>query len=318
MARPIFAARSLSLTCCCLGLLAADASVAQSGDIELDMLPVQGNVYMLYGGDAGNIAVQTGVDGVMLVNAMRAGLEDRVAAKIEALTSAPIRYIINTSADLHHTGGNAELAGKGMFGSTPTAGRDRATIVAQENVMLRLSAQMQQRRDPFPGLGIPQDVFFLPQKDIYFNGEPVFVIHEPAAHSDGDSIVLFRKSDTIAVGDLFTPDRYPVIDVENGGSVNGLLRALNHILDLAVPARLQDGGTRIVPGRGRICNEADVVEYRNMVAVVRDRLRDAIDRGLSLPEIQREHLTLDYDAEFEGSGTAFVESVFASLMAERR
>src|SRR5690606_11829114 len=124
--------------------------------------------------------------------------------------------------------------------------------------MLRLNALAQQGEDVFPLAGMPLNVYFLAFKDVYFNGEPVFIMHQPNAHTDGDSIVLFRKSDTIAVGDLFVPGEFPVIDVARGGNVQGLLRALNRLIDLAVPERLQDGGTRIIPGRGRVSNEADV------------------------------------------------------------
>jgi glyoxylase-like metal-dependent hydrolase (beta-lactamase superfamily II) len=271
---------------------------------------------MLHAGAAGNIAVQTGKDGVLVVNALRAGLAPQIAAQIKTLTPAPIRYIVSTSADLHNTAGNAELAALGMFGASPAQLRPGATLVAHENVMLRLTELTRDRKSPFPEAAVPQDVYILPSKDVYFNSEPIFVIHEPNAHSDGDSIVLFRKSDTLAVGDLFTPDRYPVIDVAHGGSVNGLLRALNHILDLAVPEHLQDGGTRIIPGSGRLCNEADVVEYRNMVAIVRDRVRASLGKGMSLKEIQTSRPTLDFDTEY-GPGAAFVESVYASLAASK-
>ena len=286
----------------------------QAEDVELSLLPVQGNVYMLHGEEAGNIAVQIGKDGVLLVNAMRAGLADRIVAEIETLTSAPIRYIVSTSADLHNTSGNAELAALGMFGATNSSRRDGATLVAHENVMLRLTTLNRARRNPFPMASIPQDVYFLPFKDIYFNEEPVFIIHEADAHTDGDSIVLFRKSDTIAVGDLFTPGRYPVIDLERGGSVQGLIRALNHVLDLAVPERLQDGGTRIIPGRGRLCNEADLVEYRNMVVIVRDRIRAMINKNMTFADIEAAELTRDYDLEY-GDGEVFVRSIYDSLTA---
>jgi cyclase len=304
----------------CLVLSATDEARAQPNEPAFGMLPVQGNVYMLHGPDDTNIAVQIGDDGVMLVNAMRAGLATQIVAEIEKLTPAPIRYIINTNPDLHLTGGNAELAAKGMFGSTPALApgeQPGATLVAHENLMRRLSDATRERRNPFPESGVPRDTFYLPFKDIYFNGEPVFIIHEPNAHTDGDSIVLFRKSDTLAVGDIFVPDQYPVIDRELGGSVQGLIRALNHILDLAVPRRLQDGGTRVIPGRGRLCNEADVVEYRNMVVIVRDRVRDLIEKGLTLSEIREAGVTRDYDGEFGGSGDGFVESVYESLVAAR-
>ena len=290
---------------------------AQGGQSELRMLPVQGNVYMLHS-ESGNIAVQVGNDGVLLVNALGDGMADKIAAAIATVTPAPIRYIINTAFDVHHTGGNAEVAALGMFGTTPSLAPGEApgaTLVAHENVMLHLTQLNSARRNPFPTAGIPRDVYFLPQKDVYFNDEPVFIIHQPNAHTNGDSIVLFRKSDTIAVGDLFTPGRFPVIDIERGGNVQGLIAALNRILDLAVPKRLQDGGTRIIPGSGRLCNEADVVEYRNMVVIVRDRVRDLMEKGQSLEQIQAARLTRDYDAEYSNSGEAFVESIYASLSA---
>lgn len=287
---------------------------AQQADVDLNLMHVQGNVYMLHAGAAGNSAVQIGEDGVLIVNALRSGLGERIAAEIAKVTSAPIRYIVNTSDDLHNTSGNSELAALGTFGSTNAARRAGATLVAHENVMLRLVALTRERGNDFPMSSVPLNVYILPFKDVYFNGEPVFIMHEPQAHTDGDSIVLFRKSDTIAVGDLFIPGEYPVIDVERGGNVQGLLRALHHVLDLAVPERLQDGGTRIIPGRGRLANEADVVEYRNMVAIVRDRVRDMIERGMSLNEIQASRPTLDYDNQY-GSGTAFVESIYQSLSA---
>lgn len=299
----------------CAAALLMPRAQAQPSEDGLAMLHVQGNVYMLYAGDDGNIAVQVGDDGVMLVNALREGLARNIASTIATVTPAPIRYIINTSSDLHYTGGNAELAALGMFGATPTAG-PQATIVAHENVMLRLTQASRRNRNPFPGEGIPKDVFYLPFKDIYFNDEPVFVYHEPNAHTDGDSIVLFRRSDTIAVGDLFTPDLYPVIDIERGGSIQGLIDALNDVLDLAVPRRLQDGGTRIIPGRGRVCNEADVVEFRDMVVIIRDRIRHMIESNMSLADIKAARPSLDYDTAY-GDGDAFVESIYASLSARR-
>jgi cyclase len=297
------------------GLVAVTGQAGAQPNVELGLLPVQGNVYMLNAGAAGNVAVQIGKDGVVLVNALGAELAQPIAEKVKTLTPAPIRYIVSTSADLHYTAGNGALAALGMFGATNSAARPGATLVAHENVLLRLTALTREKKNPFPEAAVPQDVYILPEKDFFFNGEPIFVIHEPNAHSDGDSIVLFRKSDTIAVGDLFVPDEFPVIDVAAGGSVKGLLRALNHLLDLAVPEHLQDGGTRIIPGRGRLCNEADVVEYRNMVAIVRDRVRDLMDKGMQLEAIQAARPTLDYDTEYSGSAMAFVESIYRSLAA---
>jgi cyclase len=303
------------------GLLSAAALVgaaahAQPPAAELHVLPVQGNVYMLHAGEAGNLAFQVGADGVFVVNALRAELAQGIADKIKEITPAPIRYIVSPNADLANTSGNGPLAALGMFGATASSGRPGATLVAHENVLLRLSDLTRAERNPFPGDSVPFDNYLLPYKDVYFNGEPIFIMHQPNAHTDGDSLVLFRKSDTIYAGDLFVPDEYPVIDVARGGSVDGLLKALHNILDLAVPARLQDGGTRVIPGRGRLCNEADVVEYRDMVAIVRDRVRALMADGKSLQQIQAAKPTLDYDASY-GSGEAFVRSVYESLRAAR-
>jgi len=296
--------------------LAACAAGAQPAAVELHLLPVQGNVYMLHAGKAGNIAVQAGPDGVFLVNALRKGLAERIAAEIKTVTPAPIRYIVSTSPDEPLTEGNGPLAALGMFGATSASGRPGATLIAQENVLLRLSDLTKADKNPFPGDSVPFDNYILPQKDLYLNGEPIFIFHMPHAHTDGDSIVLFRKSDTLAVGELFVPDEYPVIDVARGGSVKGMIAALDRILDLAVPAHLQDGGTRIIPGRGRLCNEADVVDHRDMVAIVRDRVQALIAQGKTLPQVQATRPALDYETRY-GNGDAFVRSIYDSLMAAR-
>jgi glyoxylase-like metal-dependent hydrolase (beta-lactamase superfamily II) len=304
--------RRLSGTLCAAALLAANAFAQE--DVQLDLLHVQGNVYMLHAGEAGNSAVQVGSDGVFVVNALREGLAERIDAKIKEVTNAPIRYIVSTSADLHYTSGNGSLAARGMFGATNASGRPGATLVAHENVLLRLSALTRRERNPFPGENVPFDNYLLPFKDVFFNGEPIFIMHQPNAHSDGDSIVLFRKSDVIAAGELFVEGEYPVIDAAAGGTVQGVILGLNRILDLAVPARLQDGGTRVIPGRGRLCNEADVVDYRNMVVIVRDRVRALKERGMTIEQVLAARPTLDYDAEY-GPGEAFVRSVYETAGA---
>ena len=285
---------------------AADRSTAT----DVQVLPVQGNVYLLAGA-GGNVTIQAGKDGVLLVDTMSEALAPRIAAEARKLSQFPIRYIIDTSVDADHVGGNAALGAMGATGAAQVTGGG-ATIIANEHVVNRMAPPVAPNETPASIRGLPNDEYFTPTKDFYFNGEPVVIFHEPNAHTDGDSIVLFRRSDVISAGDIFTPDRYPVIDVGKGGSVKGYIAALNHLLHLTVPERLQDGGTRVIPGHGRICNEGDVVEYRDMVTIVRDRIADMVKRGLTLEQVKAARPTLDYDTRY-GSGDRFVEAVYASL-----
>ena len=289
------------------------AAAAQQGSTstpELHVLPVQGNVYMLVG-PGGNVTIQTGKDGVLLVDTMVESLAPRIAAEVKKLSNLPIRYIIDTSIDPDHLGGNAALAAMGATGATQVPGGG-ATVIANEHVVNRIAPPAKPGETPQPIRGLPNLEYYTPTRDIYFNGEPVIIFHEPKAHTDGDSIVLFRRSDVVSTGDIFTPDRYPVIDRDKGGSVQGLLDALNHVLRLTVPERLQEGGTRVIPGHGRLCNEADVVEYRDMVTIVRDRIQDMVKRNLTLEQAKAAKPTLDYDTRY-GASDRFVEAVYDSV-----
>ena len=288
---------------------------------EVHILPVpgnaQGSIYMLVGAGA-NITVQIGKDGVLLVDAGRAGLTDQVLAAIRTLTDKPIHYIVNTAADVDRVGGNEKLS---KAGNTITGGNVAgvnagwaADIVAHENVGSALSTA----KSSIPSDGWPRDMFFGDQKDLYFNGEAVQLLHQKAAHTDGDSLVFFRRSDVVSTGDIFTPGYYPVIDVAHGGSINGVVDALNRILDLTVPADKQEGGTYVIPGHGRLCDEADVVEYRDMVTILRDRIQDLVKKGLTLDQVKAAKPTQDYDPLYgvtSGAWTTdmFVEAAYRSL-----
>ncbi len=134
--------------------------------------------------------------------------------------------------------------------------------------------------------------------------------------------MIFRHSDVIVTGDVFNTTMYPFIDIASGGSIQGELDALNNILDLTVPKHDEEGGTYVVPGHGRICDEFDVLEYRDMVTIVRDRVRAAIKKGMTLEDAKKAHLTLDYDARYNTKGAfvtsdAFVEAVYKSLTAKK-
>jgi cyclase len=299
-----FVAASLVVAAAQQGRPPADAANVRlvQGKVSVLALPASG------GADAANVTLQSGADGVLLVDTQSADMAPRIVAAIRSVSAEPIRWIVNTSGRPDHMGANDALA---RVGATPASiGRPR--IVAHENVTHRLVGVTSVSRDAWPN-----DDFFTPDKDFFFNGEAVVVTHMPAATTDGDSIVFFRRSDVISTGDVFAPGRYPSIDVAAGGSVQGEINALNVILHIAVPAKYQEGGTYIIPGHGRVCDEADVVEYREMVTIVRDRVQDLIKKGSTLEQVKAARPTRDYDAEYARPGSpsadAFVEAVFRSL-----
>jgi glyoxylase-like metal-dependent hydrolase (beta-lactamase superfamily II) len=289
---------------------------------EVEVLHVQGRVYMLVAGRV-NITAQVGDQGVVLVDTGDGAATDRVLARLRALSPMPIRYVVNTGAGRDHVGGNGPLSEAGVNLAAVNAPGNfgipivTAPIVAHERVLQRMSAPTGASA-PFPFAAWPTSTFGGPKKTLHVNGEGIELLHQPAAHGDGDTIVFFRGSDVISTGDVFSTTSYPVIDAARGGTVQGVLDALNRVIDLAIPRFNQQGGTRIVPGHGRICNESDVVEYRNMLAIVRDRIQAMAAAGMPLGEVLAARPTIDYDGIYgadAGPWTTdmFVEAVYRDV-----
>lgn len=332
-------------------------------DTDIHVLPVQGNVY-LFVGAGGNIAVSTGFDGTLLVDAGRADMADKVLDAVQQLAAAvqipffplapcvgprcpggagagaytplgwssqavngtvhspgflkPIRYIVNTSLDPDHTGGNARIRTAGVTYTGGNVARGvggegvGAEVWAHEGVFNR----MVEAKVPVDTQ--PQWTYYTPKYkwNGFFNGEGIELIHVPAAHTDGDTIVHFRYSDVISAGDAFAIDRYPQIDVERGGTIQGTIDGLNRILDLAIAQNKSQGGTYVIPGHGRICDTGDVVNYRNMVVRVHDRIQSLIKSGQTLQQVKATRPTLDFDGQY-GSPDAFIEAVYRSLSGSR-
>jgi glyoxylase-like metal-dependent hydrolase (beta-lactamase superfamily II) len=298
---------------------AAGAAPAGGG---LEILHVQNSVYAIFGA-GGNITVQIGEQGPLLVDSGLAGTSDKIIAAVKTLTDKPIRDIVNTHVHPDHVGGNKVLSTSGGFvsGGTTGAGRRDATIFSHENVLLRMSGALGKEKPVDTGLW-PGNTFFNERKEIYLNGEAVELLYQPAAHTDGDVIVFFRRSDVVSTGDIFVMDTFPMIDRARGGTINGLIAALNVILDIVVPAPTQERGTMIVPGHGRLADEHDLLEYRDMVTIIRDRIRQMIEQGVTLDQVRAARPTFEYEPRW-GAQTGFwttamfVDAVYNSLKEDK-
>jgi glyoxylase-like metal-dependent hydrolase (beta-lactamase superfamily II) len=292
---------------------------------ELEILPAQGNVFMIVG-PGGNTAVQVGHEAVVVVDTQTMAASDDLLAAIAKLSSKPIRHVINTSADAEHTGGNEAVSQAGTYVRLidtfdPRGSRSDAAIIAHVNVLGRMSAPTGTGA-PAPAAAWPSDTYFTDEWALFVNGEAIQLIHVPEAHTDGDTIVFFRRSDVIATGDIYSTSRYPRFDAEQGGSIAGIIEGLNRILDIAIPGENQEGGTVVIPGHGRLSDETEVANYRDMVTIVRDRVAAMLAAGMTLEQVQAAKPTRDYDGIYDEpngwTAAMFVAAVYRDLAGAAR
>ena len=319
---PLRTAVTLSLLAAALAV----TGVAISAQADLDIVRVRDNVYMIAGAGS-NITVQFGSDGAVVVDAGPLQQAEAVVAAIKKITAQPIRYVIDTTGDPDHVGGNEKIAKAGRtlfqtnnpFGEGMTNG-GAAAVLSAERVLARMSAPTG-KTSLYPTAAWPTETYDSKRKYMYLNGEGIEVLHLPSAHTDGDSAVFFRRSDVVSAGDILDLTRFPVIDTARGGTIQGEIDALNRLVDLAIPSVplvSQDGGTYVIPGHGRVCDQFDVVEYRDMVTIIRDRVQDQMKKGMTVDQIKAAAPTNGYNARYGATSgpwttAMFVDAVYNSL-----
>jgi len=291
-------------------LVTAQQAPKPAAAAAVRVLQVRKNIYMLAGA-GGNVTAQVGQDGLLLVDTGRESMADQTLAAIRTFSQAPVRQIILTHSHPDSAGGVAKLreAGNAVLGGN-FANRPGAAILSHEKAFA----------PPWtgPDAAAPTDTYFVARTDLYFNGEAVEVLHQPRAHTSGDSMVFFRRSDVLSTGDIYSTNHYPIIDLAAGGSINGVIDALNRILEITVTEDLEQGGTLVIPGDGRLSEEGDVSWYRYMVTIIRDRVQDLVKKGMTLEQVKAARPTLDYDARW-GASTGpwttdmFLEAVYRGL-----
>ena len=322
----------------CLGLMASAGPVhgqraswawtpeiPRGNDGQIHILPVRGNVSMLVSGGV-NITVHAGIDGILMVDSGAAGAADKTWAAVQSISRRPLRYIVNTNEREDYSGGNEALSVKGstipfrppedVRVSDGRVAGDRANVISYLTVFHRMSAPTG-KVAARPEEAWPDNTYSTPQKKLYFNDEPVVIMHVPST-TDGNSIVHFRGADVISVGDLFDLTGYPRINLAAGGSIDAVVQGLYRVIEITVPNRKSEAGTLVIPGRGRLADQPDVVYYQQMTAIIRDRIKDMIGKGMTVEQVKAARPTRDYDPRYGSTSGAwttdmFVEAAYASL-----
>ncbi len=282
-----------------LGLLTAMPAAAQRdfSRVEIETIQVADGVYMLVG-SGGNIGLSIGEDGPFVVDDQFAPLTEKIQAAIAAVTSGAVRFVLNTHWHGDHTGGNENF------------GKAGAMIIAHENVRKRLNPaefrNLMGRSEQAPPDALPV-VTFTDAVNFYWNGENIRVFHVEHAHTDGDAIVHFTNANVVHMGDTFFKGRYPFIDVDSGGGIDGMIAAADHVLSMV------NSDTKIMPGHGTLGTPDDLRDYRNMLITVRDRVRTMLNDGMSVEEVVAAEPTSDLDATWGSDPTRFVTLTARSL-----
>jgi glyoxylase-like metal-dependent hydrolase (beta-lactamase superfamily II) len=291
---------------------------------NIHVLPVRGNVYMLVGAGC-NITVQVGEQYVIVVDAGLPEFAGEVIDTIRKLTRLPIMFVLNTSSDPDHSGGDAKFYQAGWSLPNP----DRVDLVPRTEVSkthlilppgASILASLNTLNRIDVSTAIKNDAVSYGKEGLkLYNKEPVVFYHLGKAHTDGDSMVFFRVSDVVSAGDIFTTTSYPVIESENGGSVQGFIDALNDLIEILVPKYGEEGGTYVIPGHGHLSDRADVVNYRDMVTIINGRIQEMVKNGMTLEQVKAARPTLDYDGIYGADGgRKFTEVVYHELAKDTK
>ncbi len=301
----------------------APAAPRDFSAVQVGVMHVKGNIYVLQGA-GGNVTMQVGDEGVLLVDTSYAEMADKLLVEIRKIAgNKPLRFILNTHSHEDHLGGNYLI---GRTGSKVFGGNERndnpggmfgAQVIAHENVQFNLLKveNTPQATDP---RNVPGEYYSGDKYTMYFNGEGVELLHAPAAHTDADTMVYFRGSDVISAGDIWNTTGYPYIDVSRGGHINGIIDALNHIVDVAIPDLNEEGGTMVIPGHGRVGDESEVFDYRDMITIIRNRIQTMVDKKMTLEQVKAARPTIDYDARYGSTSgfwttDMFIETIYKQL-----